>query len=164
MIKKQKADYINNAMLYEAILKWKESGEPRISNELGKMTMLLAKKITAHRFFNRYPDYIKEEMYGESCIAILSAIPSFNTEYKNPFAFLTTCAFNANKGVLNRYYANSAKEIRYFLEMTETIDITDGSTITIIDQEKKYRESQNKKKQKKAEQAPEPKNKKPSLF
>ena len=163
--KELKKDYINNAMLYDAILRWKESGQIRITEELGRMTMLLAKKITNHRFFNRYPDYIKEEMYGESCIAILSAIPSFNVEYKNPFSFLTTCAFNANKSVLGRYYSNNAKEIRYFLEHTEVIDTTDGATLTIIDQERKFRESQNRKKQKKVDNAPpELKVKKPSLF
>jgi hypothetical protein len=55
-------------------------------------------------------------------------------------------AFNTNIGVISKHYKENAKSIRYFLENSEVIDTTDGSTLVHIDQERQYRESVDRKK------------------
>ena len=145
--KADKAEYINNAMLYKAIVDWRESGRERISEELGKYIMLLSRKIAKHRNFNRYSGPVIEEMISESTISMLKAIPKFDhVKYDNPFSYLTSVAFNTNIGVISKHYKENAKSIRYFLENSEVIDTTDGSTLVHIDQERQYRESVDRKK------------------
>jgi hypothetical protein len=164
MTKEVRVDYINNQMLYDEIVKWKESGQEKLTDSLGKAIMLLAKKILNHRNFSRYNDIIKEEMYTESIISILRAVPKFDHEkYKNPFAYLTSCAWNANVGVISKFYSQQASEIGYFLENTEEIDVTDGQTLTIIDQFNAYKDSQIRKKEKHKEKQ-RAKCTKPKLF
>lgn len=164
IVTEKRIDYINNQMLYDEIIKWRESGKEKISDSLGKMIMLLAKKILNHRNFSRYTDSLKEEMYTEAIISMLKAIPKFDHEkYKNPFAYLTSCAWNSNIGVIGKFYSTQASEIGYFLENTEVIDVTDGQTLTIIDQHNAYRESVARKKEKHKVKAKEKSNK-PRLF
>ena len=139
--------YINNAQLYDAIVRWHESGKERISDELGIMAMLLSKKLVNHRYFNRYPDTVKEEMQTEALIAILRAIPKFDHEkYKNPFAYFTQVSMNVMIGTVTKYYKNQATEISYFLHNTEVIDTSDQGTLTRILQHDAYVGSQLRKK------------------
>jgi DNA-directed RNA polymerase specialized sigma24 family protein len=164
MSKETRIDYINNKMLYDEIVKWRESGKEKLTDSLGRAIMLLAKKILNHRNFSRYNDIIKEEMYTESIISMIKAVPKFDCEkYSNPFAYLTSCAWNANIGVIGKFYSQQAAEIGYFLANTEEIDTTDGQTLTIIDQYNAFKDSQERKKVKYKEKQKE-KSTKPKLF
>jgi hypothetical protein len=138
---KDAADYINNSLLYEEMVRWKESGEEKVSAELGRMFLLLAKKVTSHRHFSRYPIELKEEMVNESVITLLKGASKFNLEFKNPFAYFTQFCFNANIGVIKKYYAENAGTIQYFLANTQEIDVTDGHTLAVIEQAKMYSDS-----------------------
>jgi hypothetical protein len=153
-------DYINNALLYDEMVRWKESGDSKVSDELGRMFLILAKKVTAHRHFSRYPVELKEEMVNESVLVLLKGASKFNIEFKNPFAYFTQFCFNANIGVIKKYYAENASTIQYFLANTSEIDVSDGHTLAVIEQAKLYSDS----KANSAKKAKHLKSNKPTLF
>jgi hypothetical protein len=164
MAKAKDPHYISNPQLYDAIVRWHESGKEKLSDEIGSMIMLLAKKLNNHRYFNRYPDIVKDEMQTEAIIAMVRAIPKFDhTKYNNPFAYLTTVSMNVMIGVVSKHYKNQATEISYFLNNTEVIDTADQGTLTKILQHDAYKESQERKKATKKLELAE-KNRKPGLF
>ena len=94
--------YINNKELYDEILKSQELGY--MTDELGKMIMLVAERVSNHKNFVRYP--YKEDLVNEGILHCCKAWHKFDPERSdNPLAFLTTSIMNAFKQKIKREYA-----------------------------------------------------------
>lgn len=101
MARKQK--YVNNARLYEELLKRKEEvdkadaeGEPRpqISRYIGECFMSIAKNLANKANFRGYS--YRDEMEGDAILVCVRAVDSFDTTKSSyPFGYFTSCVNNA---------------------------------------------------------------------
>jgi DNA-directed RNA polymerase specialized sigma subunit len=119
MIEKKKEHYLNNKNILAAWTRSIELG--RVTDELGRMFLLLATKLTNHRRFVRYP--FKEDLVSAGALACVNAWQNFNptfSQYPNPFAYFSSIVWNAFVAFVKKEYAQSntknAMKIEYGLE------------------------------------------------
>jgi len=92
MTTKTKIIHVKNKDLLIEIVKYKETG--LFSEELGRMLLLMAKRIGDRREFRGY-SYL-EDMIAESVTTVLKYVHNFNPEKNtNAFAYVSTIIFNA---------------------------------------------------------------------
>jgi len=113
--------YVTNADLLRELIKWRDSNKEEetkrqskglpiiyedrtISEELGKMFMELARKISNHSFFRNYTLEMKQDMMGHAYEKLVSGLKNYNFKYTNAFAYLSQTVFNAFKTQLSQYY------------------------------------------------------------
>lgn len=125
--------YVTNADLLAELIKWRDSNKEEeeaeyqkwknlpknirdktkfqidynkreISEELGKMFMELARKISNHSFFRNYTLETKQDMMGYAYEKLITGLPNFNFKYTNAFAYLSQVCFNAFKTTLSKHY------------------------------------------------------------
>lgn len=125
--------YVTNSQLLKELVKWRDSNleeEQRllrewkalpkktrdrtpfaidytrrtISEELGKMFMELARKISNHSSFRNYPLEVKQDMMGHAYEKLCSGLKNFNFKYTNAFAYFSQTCFNAYKTQLSQHY------------------------------------------------------------
>ena len=91
--------------------KWRDSfddpnpekrGKP--SEELGKMLIMIAERISNHSFFRNYTKELKEDMQMYALEKMISGMKNYNFKYKNAFAYFTKACFNAFKTQLSKHY------------------------------------------------------------
>lgn len=138
-----KKKYLTNKNLMYELEKSKEQGY--MTDELGKMFMLLAERYTSHRFFVRYPPGFKEELVSTGVLACCKAWESFDPSrqtHPNPFAFFTTCVHNAFVQLCKKEY--NQKNIVNALKVDEGMNPDHGYQ-EIIDEkdEKEKRDKEN---------------------
>lgn len=101
--------YVTNKSLLAEMIKWRDSAEKvedrdKPSEELGRMFMEIARRITNHSCFRNYPPELKEDLAGYAIEKMLSGLKNFNFKYNNPFAYFTSACFNAFKTQLSKHY------------------------------------------------------------
>lgn len=78
---------------------------------IGEQLLLLATKLSKSASFNRYPRYFIEDVIGNSVIQMLDKLNKYDyLNFKNPFAYFTTIAFNIFRRDINQYYSRKNKE------------------------------------------------------
>lgn len=138
---------INNKVLLPAVLRWKESGNEGMSDELGELLYKLAKNLLNHRHFKYYSDAEKEDMLSEGLLTAIKYGKNFNPEKSNnPFAYFTQIIKNGFYGVRNKEYDQQAGMVDYWLNNAEEVDVTDDYTMLLIDNLEANRRSKSKKK------------------
>ena len=94
-----KNHYINKDEMLEEIKRSQEAG--RCTNELGKMFILIAEKLTQHRWFYGYS--FKDEMIGAGIEAQLKAYTKFDTSMgTSPLAYYTQICYYAFRSVCTK--------------------------------------------------------------
>ena len=143
--------YLSNKDMLEAIKEWRESPKyPQVTNRLGEMFLLLAKRITNHYFWRGYDRELKEDMVSEAVIHCIKYAHNFNPELSNnPFAYFSRFVFNAFKQVINKYYDEKSNSVEYYLMETDNIDYSDTYTDLLIYNNELNRKKREKKKVKK---------------
>lgn len=100
--------YCTSAELQAELVKWRDSSkkvEDRIiSEELGKMLMAIADKLLNRSEFRNYPKELKEDAKGFFFMKAIKGLKNYNFEFNNPFAYFTTCAWNAYITTIAKYY------------------------------------------------------------
>lgn len=105
--------YVTNAKLLEELYKWRDSapapkdGEKDrrvITEEFGRMIMMIADRLTNHSNFKNYPFGLKQDMKSYAHFKCIQGIYNYNFEYKNPFAYFTTACYNAFISTISKYY------------------------------------------------------------
>ena len=128
--------YVSNAKLLEQleIFRQSKSTDPNatedekrgtIPEELGRMVLKIATKITNHSNFKNYPFDMKQDMSSFACLKCMQAIYNYNFNYKNPFAYFTMTSYNACLTICGRHYReiNKRKEfIKQALTKAETLN------------------------------------------
>ena len=94
--------YCTNKNLLAELVKFKENGN--ISNELGKMFMDIAIKLTGHSYFRNYAYHTKEDLVGYALEKMVKSVENYNLEKTKPFAYFTQVAFNAFLYQCKGYY------------------------------------------------------------
>lgn len=100
--------YCTNKSLLAELHKWRDSAEDVedrvISEELGKMILHIAVKLTNHTNFRNYPADIKQEMVSYACFKCVQGIKNYNFKFTNCFAYLTQACWNAFINIIKKYY------------------------------------------------------------
>jgi hypothetical protein len=100
--------YCTNRDLQNELIKWYESAEKTedrvISENLGKMLMLIGNKLLNHSSFRNYSKELKEDMLSYFLFKIIKGLKNYNFKFNNPFAFITMAAWNSYLSVITKHY------------------------------------------------------------
>ena len=102
---KQRNNYIDRNQLHQLMRDYKDTGI--ISDELGKMFMVMIDHILGHSNFRNYAYDLKEEM---KCHALLMLVKyshncdAYQRDSRQTFNYITTIIMNACKQILIKYY------------------------------------------------------------
>ena len=100
--------YCTSAELQAELVKWRDSSpivEQRVlSEELGKMLIAIADKLLNRSEFRNYSKELKEDAKGFFFVKAIKGLKNYNFEFNNPFAYFTTCAWNAYITIISKHY------------------------------------------------------------
>lgn len=102
--------YCTNKQLIPALERWRDTApldrpQDRVmTKELADMVERIAKKLTNHSNFIRYPWHLKEEMVSYAKTKILMGLKSYNFKFSNPFSYITQSCWNSFLIVLRKHY------------------------------------------------------------
>ena len=121
---KQRNNYIDRDQLHKLMRDYKDTGI--ISEELGKMFMVMTDHILGHSNFRNYTADIKEEMRSHALLLLIKYshnCDAYQRDARSVFAYVTTIIFNAYRQVLQKYYKqlNLKRELeRQYLDMLQS--------------------------------------------
>lgn len=102
---KQRNNYIDRDQLHKLMRDYKDTG--KISEQLGKMFIVMTDHILGHSNFRNYTDDLKEEMRSHALMLLVKYshnCDAYQRDARQVFNYLTTVIFNAFKQVLQKYY------------------------------------------------------------
>ena len=102
---KAKRDYIDRDRLHQLMRDYKDTGV--ISEELGKMFMIMTDHILGHSNFRNYTQAVREEMKSYALLLLVKYshnCDAYQRDARSVFAYVTTIIFNAYRQVLQKYY------------------------------------------------------------
>ena len=104
-MKTTKNNYIDRDQLHQLMRDYKDTG--KISEQLGKMFMIMTDHILGHSNFRNYTADIKEEMKSHALMLLVKYshnCDAYQRDARQVFNYLSTVTFNAFKQVLQKYY------------------------------------------------------------
>ena len=117
---KNKRFYCKPAEMQAELIKWRDSNlenekglkpdeidytKRKMSDELCKMLMAIADKLLNRSEFRNYSKELKEDAKGYFFYKVMkSGLRNYNFKFNNPFAYFTTCAWNAYVSTIMRHY------------------------------------------------------------
>lgn len=122
--------YCTNKELLAELVKWRDSnkeeesklkkGQPidytkrKISEELGRMMIVIANKVLNRSEFRNYPKELKEDMASFAYYKIIRGLKKFDFRFTNCFSFFTTAFYNSYLTILKKHY----KHINFRKDLT----------------------------------------------
>lgn len=123
-MKKEKYDYINNKELLKLFIEWDKENE-QMPERLAKAIMLICDQLTKSGKFVGYT--WREDMYGDAILACFRAAKNFDpNKTNNPFAFLTTVAFNACRRRINIEHGLLATQSSFMHSLDNMYELQDS--------------------------------------
>lgn len=125
--------YCKPAEMQEELIKWRDSNleeekglkpdqidytKRKISDELCKMLMAIADKLLNRSEFRNYSKELKEDAKGYYWVKVMkSGLRNYNFKFNNPFAYFTTCAWNAYITTIMKHYRhqNTRRDVMMIL-------------------------------------------------
>lgn len=123
--KQKKNNYINNKDMLEEVIKCQKNGM-KISPELGKMFILMARKYANLANFSNY-SYI-EDMIASGILSCVIAFPKFDaTRSNSPFSYFTQVIYHSFLQTLNKEKAIQNTKDRILIDngMNPSFNFTD---------------------------------------
>ena len=102
---KQRNNYIDRNQLHQLMRDYKDTG--KISEELGKMFMIMTDHILGHSNFRNYTADLKEEMRSHALMLLVKYshnCDAYQRDARQTFNYITTIIFNSCKQTLQKYY------------------------------------------------------------
>lgn len=100
--------YCTNREMLAEMIKWRDSAKKPenriISEELGKMMMMIAQKVLNRSEFRNYSKELKEDMASFGYYKIIRGLKNFDFRFTNCFSFFSTAFFNAYLTILKKHY------------------------------------------------------------
>lgn len=122
--------YCTSAELQAELVKWRDSSdiiEKRIiSEELGRMLTAIADKLLNRSEFRNYSKELKEDAKGYFFVKAIRGLKNYNFEFNNPFAYFTTCAWNAYITVIAKHYKHQNIKKDLVKQMMIELETYDG--------------------------------------
>lgn len=130
---RRSTEYVNNKDFQEALVKRKAMVDealakglpkPELDKYLCDCIMMLCKRLIYRPNFINYT--YKDEMINEAIFGCILNVDKYDINYKNPFAYFTTCAWNAYVTVIkNEKKQTRTKAAIFQSASTEFLDIQD---------------------------------------
>ena len=118
---KKEEGYLSNKEMYEELVDCQI--KDKVSDKLGKMFMILAKRYSTKPNFSGYS--YRDEMISNGILACCSALHKFDAKRgNNPFAYYTSIVHNCFIQTLNK--ERKQQEIRDKLLLDENLDPSFG--------------------------------------
>ena len=124
--------YCTSAELQAELIKWRDSAKKiedrTISEELGRMLIAIADKMLNRSEFRNYSKELKEDAKGYFFVKAIKGLKNYNFEFNNPFAYFSTCAWNAYISTIIKHYKQQnirkdvMKQLLFELETYQGID------------------------------------------
>lgn len=76
----------------------------KISEEFGRMLIAIADKMLNRSEFRNYSKQLKEDAKGYFFYKAIRGMKNYNFEFNNPFAYFSTCAWNAYITIIMKNY------------------------------------------------------------
>ena len=122
---KEERYYVKNVDLLPEMIDWKET--KKISNELGRMFIIIATNLSKKANFAGYTMVWKEEMIQEAVLTCVKYGKNFNPEKSNnPFAYITTICYNAFRLYIIKQKRHSEIKDKIFNAKDEYLAIRDA--------------------------------------
>lgn len=102
---KQRNNYIDRDQLHQLMRDYKDTGI--ISEQLGKMFIIMTDHILGHSNFRNYTADIKEEMKSHALMLLVKYshnCDAYQRDSRQVFNYLSTVVMNACKQILIKYY------------------------------------------------------------
>lgn len=119
--------YCTNKDLQAELIKWRDSAEKPedriISEELGKMMIMIADKLLNHSSFRNYPLEVKQDLRSLGILKLVKGLKNYNFKFNNAFAYFTQALWNSYITGLTKHYKqiNIKRELmRKLFEEIET--------------------------------------------
>lgn len=113
--------YCTNKDLLEELVKWRDSAEKPedriISEELGKMMIMIADKLLNHSSFRNYPLEVKQDLRSLGLLKLIRGLKNYNFKFNNAFAYFTQALWNSYITGLTKHY----KQINIKREMMKKL-------------------------------------------
>ena len=122
---KQRNNYIDRDRLHWLMRDYKDTGI--ISEELGKMFMIMTDHILGHSNFRNYTQAVREEMRSHALLLLVRYshnCDAYQRDARQTFNYITTITMNACKQVLQKYYKhlNLKRELeQQYLDLMQSI-------------------------------------------
>ena len=125
--------YCKPAEMQAELIKWRDSNleeekglkpdeidytKRKMSDELCKMLMAIADKLLNRSEFRNYSKELKEDAKGYFFYKVMrSGLRNYNFKFNNPFAYFTTCAWNAYISTIMKHYKhqNTRRDVMMIL-------------------------------------------------
>ena len=105
LIMKAKRNYIDRDKLHQLMCDYKDTG--KISEELGKMFMVMVDHILGHSNFRNYTQDVRQEMKCHSLLMLVKYshnCDAYQRDARQTFNYITTIIFNACKQIIIKFY------------------------------------------------------------
>lgn len=113
--------YCTNKDLQAELIKWRDSAEKPedriISEELGKMMIMIADKLLNHSSFRNYPLEVKQDLRSLGLLKLIRGLKNYNFKFNNAFAYFTQALWNSYITGLTKHY----KQINIKREMMKKL-------------------------------------------
>lgn len=113
--------YCTNKDLQAELIKWRDSAEKPedriISEELGKMMIMIADKLLNHSSFRNYPLELKQDLRSLGLLKLIRGLKNYNFKFNNAFAYFTQALWNSYITGLTKHY----KQINIKREMMKKL-------------------------------------------
>ena len=120
---KQRNNYIDRDRLHQLMRDYKNTG--KISEELGKMFMVMIDHILGHSNFRNYTQDVRQEMKSHALLLLVRYshnCDAYQRDARQTFNYITTIIFNSCKQTLQKYYKqqNIKRELeRQYLDLMQ---------------------------------------------
>lgn len=105
LIMKAKRNYIDRDKLHQLMRNYKDTG--KISEELGKMFMVMVDHILGHSNFRNYTQDVRQEMKSHALLLLIKYshnCDAYQRDARQVFNYITTIIMNACKQILIKHY------------------------------------------------------------
>lgn len=75
-----------------------------MSENFGRMIMMIAQKISNHSYFRNYSLELKQDCQSYSYEKIIKGLFNYSFRFTNAFAYLSQACFNSFKSILSKHY------------------------------------------------------------
>ena len=122
--------YCTNKDLQAELIKWRDSAEKPedriISEELGKMMIMIADKLLNHSSFRNYPLEVKQDLRGIGLCKLIRGLKNYNFKFNNAFAYFTQALWNSYITGLTKHYKQINIKRELMKKLFEEIETYSG--------------------------------------
>lgn len=96
-----------------------------VGDRLGQMLLDIARHLTQHLRFNRYPEDIKEDLVSDAVLKMINNLKNIKEEKKGGcFSYFTACAWCSFIDTLAKHYKEYNKRRQLLINALEDLQLT----------------------------------------